>query len=186
MKRVSPGEAVSRKFPESVVFIVSSDDEGNANVMPAGWSMFTSGDPLLLAVSVGLPRYTHTLLRDSTDFTIAFPSAAQKEDIVHCGSRSGADGDKLADSTLELLPAEEIDTPILRDAAVCFECLHHDSFLTGDHRVFVGEVVAAHLSEDYPERVKNLGRTWGNGPERFKTLSELLAMSPEDRPDPDD
>lgn len=186
MKRVPPTDAVARKFPESVVFIVTANEDGNANVMPAGWSMFTSGDPLMIAVSVGLSRHTHTLLRNSTDFTIGFPSAAQKADIVHCGSRSGADGDKLSSSDLELLPADEIETPILLDAAACFECLRHDSLQTGDHRIFVGEIVAAHVSERYPERVKNLGRTWGDGPERFRTLTELLELSNEERPVNDD
>lgn len=182
MKRVSPGEAVARKFPESVVFVVAPDGDGTPNVMPAGWSMFTSNDPLMIAVSVGFPRYTHGLLECADDYVIAFPSARQREDIVFCGSRSGSDVDKVAESGLELADSAVISTPILEDAAACFECLPGEAFATGDHTVFAGEVVAAHVSETGDERVKNLGRTWGDGPERFKTLSELLALEDEDRP----
>lgn len=181
VKRVPFGEAVKRKFPESVVFIVAPDGDGNPNVMPAGWSMFTSNDPLMIAVSVGFPRYTHELLEKAEDYVVAFPSATQKADIVYCGSNSGAEVDKVRSREMALAEPAEISTPILEDAAACFECVPDTAFETGDHTVFAGEVVATHVSETHEERVKNLGRGWGDGPERFKTLSELLEM---DRPSP--
>ena len=102
MKRVSYSDAVGRKYPESVVFVVAPDEEGAPNVMPAGWSMFTSSDPLMIAVSVGLERHTQDLLESADDYVVAFPSAAHKEDIVFCGLHSGADVDKVAESGLEL------------------------------------------------------------------------------------
>ena len=176
MKQVSTSEAVSRKYPESVVLIVAPDpDGGNPNVMPAGWSMFTSIEPLMIAVSVGLERHTHELLEAADDWVVAFPSAAQKEDIVFCGSHTGAEVDKIEESGLELAEPAEISTPVLEDAAACLECVPDNTALTGDHTIFAGEVVAAQVSETYEESVKNLGRDWGDGPDRFWTLSEILA-----------
>lgn len=174
MKRVSYSDAIGRKFPESVVFVVAPDEDGNPNVMPAGWSMFTSNDPLMIAVSVGLPRHTHGLLEAADDYVVAFPSAAHREAIEFCGSHSGADVDKVAETGLELAEPTEISTPILEDAAACFECRPGGSFRTGDHTIFAGEIVATHVSEVYDERVKNMGRSWADGPGRFETLSELL------------
>lgn len=183
VKRVPLGEAVGRKFPESVVFVVAPDGDGDPNVMPAGWSMFTSNDPLMIAVSVGVSRYTHGLLEDADDYVVAFPSAAQRNDIDFCGSNSGADVDKIRECDLSLAEPSVVSTPLLRDAAACFECRSGPSFRTGDHTVFAGEIVAAHASDIYEERVKNLGRAWSDGPERFKTLSELLGA---ERPSPAD
>ena len=182
MKRVRYAEAVRRKFPESVVFVVTSDGT-DRNVMPAGWSMFTSNDPLMLAISVALNNHTHALLDRSEEFVIAFPSAAQKDDIVYCGTHSGANVDKFERSGLTPIPADEVTPPLLKDAVACFECEKADAFRTGDHRIFAGEVVAAHVSDDYPEKITNLGRSWGDGTGRFRTVSELLAASPEDAPD---
>lgn len=174
MKRVQFSEAVSRKFPESVVFVVAPDGNGNPNVMPAGWSMFTSHDPLMIAVSVGCERYTHELLEQSDEYVIAFPSVAQKEDIVFCGNNSGREVDKVESAGMPLAEPAELSTPLLEEATACFECRSRISFETGDHTVFAGKIVAAHVSEVHDERVKNLGREWGDGPERFKTVSELM------------
>lgn len=174
VKRVPQGEAVSRKFPESVVFIVAVDEAGTPNVMPAGWSMFTSGDPLMLAVSVGHPRHTHRLLEASEEFVVGFPSAAQKEDIEFCGSHTGAEVDKFAESGLERAPPAVVDVPLIEDAAACFECRKGPSMETGDHTIFAGKVVAGHVSERHPEKVSNLGRGFDEGVGRFRTVSELL------------
>lgn len=174
MKPVSRSEAVGRKYPESVVLIVTNDPEGQTNVMPAGWSMFTSGDPLMLAISVGLERHTHGNLESSDELVIAFPSRAQKEDIVFCGSHTGAETDKIAESDLEPIPADDVGPPLLRKATACFECRKGPSMRTGDHTIFANEVVATHASETYTERVKNVGRDYGDGPDRFWTLSEML------------
>ena len=175
MKPVSRSEAINRKFPESVVLIVTRDTDGSVNVMPAGWSMFTSGDPLMLAISVGLPRHTHAVLERTEELVIAFPSEAQTEDIVFCGSCTGAEVDKIAESGLEPIPATKVDVPLLKKATACFECRKGPAMKTGDHTIFANEVVATHASEQYPERVKNLGREYGDGPARFKTLSQMLA-----------
>lgn len=173
MKRLPISEAIGRKYPEPVVLVVTVDDDGRPNVMPAGWNTITSGDPLMLAVSIGLERHTHSLLSASETFVVTFPSIAQKEAILFCGSNSGADVNKIAESSLETVPADEVSAPLLADAAACFECRKHDSLQTGDHTLFVGEVVAAHGSETYDERVVQIGKQW-DGTDRFRSLSELL------------
>lgn len=185
MKQVDPSKAAGRRFPESVVLIVTIDESGDPNVMPAGWSMFTSGSPRMIAVSIGLERHTRSLLQASEEFTVSFPSPVQVEDLLYCGSHSGAEVDKFAETELEPLPAEKVSTPILAESVASFECRKHSSHITGDHEINVGEVVAAHVSEDYPERVKNLGRDWGDGPERFKTVSDLIRHSTSDHLDTD-
>ena len=173
VRRIDPSDAARRKYPEPVVFVSTVDPDGVPNVMPAGWSTFTSGDPMMLAVSIGLQRHTHANLAESDNFVVAFPSTAQKEAILYCGSRSGADVDKIATSDLEIAPADEVSAPLLLDATACFECRKAGSLRTGDHTLFAGEVVAAHGSDTYPERVVQIGKQW-DGTDRFRTRTELL------------
>jgi flavin reductase (DIM6/NTAB) family NADH-FMN oxidoreductase RutF len=125
--------------------------------MPAGWSMFTSFEPPMYAVSVGHERYTHELLQAAGEFTVAIPGPGMGPAIRWLGARSGRDGDKLAGLDLELQPADEIGAPLLAGALANLECQVATQLETGDHTIFVGEVMAAHLADQIPGRLLNFG-----------------------------
>lgn len=157
MREVDVGEASLRKYPEWIVLVVTTDAVGMVNVMPAGWSMFTSHDPPMVAVSVGHSRYTHGLLRAGGEFTVAFPGPGMGAAIRCCGTRSGCEGDKVGDSQLRLQPARWIRPPLLEGAVANLECRLVAELNTGDHTIFVGQVVAAHVDDDVPGRLLNFG-----------------------------
>jgi flavin reductase (DIM6/NTAB) family NADH-FMN oxidoreductase RutF len=157
MKRVSPDEALKRKYPEWIVLVVTIDQEGQVDVMPAGWCMVVSGQPLMLAVSIHPDRHTHKLLSEAGEFVVSFPSAGQGPAVWFCGSHSGRDVDKIDHTDLELLPAAEIRTPLIEAAVANFECRLAGQMDTGDHTIFVGEVVAAHIDEHASGRLVNFG-----------------------------
>jgi len=48
---------------------------------------------------------------------------------------------------VRLSPSKIIQSPILEDAYVCFECKLTDIRAYGDHDLFVGEVLAVHEEE---------------------------------------
>jgi flavin reductase (DIM6/NTAB) family NADH-FMN oxidoreductase RutF len=157
MKRVSPSEALRRKYPEWIVLVVTCDQGGEVNVMPAGWCMVTSGRPLMLAVSIHPRRHTHKLLCEAGEFVIAFPGAGQGAAVWYCGSHTGREVDKIADTDLEIEPASEIKTPLLRGCVANFECRLAGQMDSGDHTIFVGEVLAAHVEEGTQDRLMNFG-----------------------------
>lgn len=157
MKRVPASEALKRKYPEWIVLVVTVDQQGRVDVMPAGWCMVTSGRPLMLAVSIHPHRHTHRLLSEAGEFVISFPSVGQGAAVWYCGSHSGRDVDKIADTNLDTLPAAKIRTPLLKGAVANFECRLIKQMDTGDHTIFVGEVVAAHVEEKSPGRLVNFG-----------------------------
>ena len=166
MMEISWSEAIRRKYPEPVVLVVSCDREGKPDVMPAGWSMVTSGTPPMLAVSVGHGRYTHKLIEETDEFVLVFPSEGMGSLIDYTGSCSGRDVDKFADYGIETLRSKHVRPPLIRDAVACFECEVRGKLMTGDHTIFAGEVVASYISEKYKDRLYN----FGNG--RFRTILE--------------
>ncbi|MFC2061499.1 flavin reductase family protein [Elusimicrobiota bacterium] len=129
--------------PEHAVLLISGSSLNNANIMVAGWVMRTSHEPSLIAVSVGKTRYTHGLMEENNQFVLAYPVKGMEEIIEFCGSRSGRDVNKFEKLGIKTVPARKIDLPIIENARVNFECRIIDRIETGDHTVFVGEVLAA-------------------------------------------
>ena len=141
MKQVSVGEAGGRKYPEWIALVVTADAEGRPNAMAAGWCMWTSGSPPMMAVSVGLTRYTHELLEARGEFVLAFPGVGQGEATLAVGSQSGRDvPDKVATAGLAVEPATQVGVPLIKGATANFECRLACQLRTGDHTIFVGEV----------------------------------------------
>lgn len=147
MKEISISEALERIYPKSTALIISVDNKGNPNAMAANWHMRTSFSPPLYAVSIGKTRYTHDLVKGSREFVIGFPSERIKNQVMHCGTHSGRDGDKIKTAGLNTLEPKIVKTPLIDDCVVCLECRLRDEIETGDHTIFVGEVVAAHVAE---------------------------------------
>jgi len=144
MRPIPIGEAIAAQRPEWIVFIVTRRGDGFVDVMPAGWVMRASGSPAMFAVSVGHLRYTNELVRHAGEFVLAFPAAGQEEVVAICGSHSGRDLDKVERCGLRLLSGQAVKAPLLADAFLNFECRLVTSVETGDHTVFVGEVLAAY------------------------------------------
>ena len=140
--------AVSRKYPEQVVIATAKDPEGKHNPITLGWMMFTSGQPPMMAVSIGLTRHSYQTLRHAREFVVSFPSAEMAADTLYFGTVSGRDEDKLAVRRTKTQPASQIDSVLLSDAVANFECVLEHELVTGDHAIFVGRVVATHMHED--------------------------------------
>ncbi len=155
MKQVSFSEAMKKKYPEWVVFISTIDNRGQADVMPAGWAMIVSGDPPMFAVAINHKAYTHSNIQSQREFVIGFPGPGMEEAIEYCGSRSGRDVDKIKGIGLETLSASKVKSPLLGGCIVNLECVLESELVTGDHTVFAGRVVAAHVDESIPGRLMN-------------------------------
>lgn len=156
-KEVRVQEAWKRKYPEQVVCATCVDAEGRANIISLGWFMPTSFDPPMCVISVGHTRYSHSLIRESGEFVVAFPVDGQQDDVLYCGSHSGCDVDKFAKSGFTAAPAKLVRAPLLEGCLVNLECLVRGELDTGDHTVFAGEIVAAHVDDEAGPRIYSTG-----------------------------
>jgi len=156
MRQVAFADAIKRKYPEQIVLAVSVDDKDQPDVITLGWAMPTSGRPPMLAISVGHTRYSHELIEKGGEFVLAFPSIQLAEACMVCGSTSGRDTDKLKAANLRTEPARVVRPPLLQGCLANFECKVRGKLVSGDHTIFVGEVLAAHVDESVSERVYNI------------------------------
>jgi flavin reductase (DIM6/NTAB) family NADH-FMN oxidoreductase RutF len=149
--------AIVKKYPEQVIVAIAKDKNGKPNPMTMGWTMITSGSPPMMAISMGHTRYTNAAIKHSGCFTIAFPSAEQADHVLFFGRNSGRNVDKFAETGCRNTPAEVIDSVLLTDAVANFECQLEDQFITGDHTIFVGRIVASHINTQPKRRLYIIG-----------------------------
>lgn len=153
-KLVEINKALKRKYPEQIVIVTAKDGNGKHNPITLGWHMRTSIKPPMLAISVGLARYTYGCIRESKEFVVTHPSLQMMDAVKFYGSRTGRKCDKLAEMPCVTTAATKIDSLIYTDAVINFECTLQSELISGDHAIFVGEVVAAHVHEN--DDLKNL------------------------------
>ena len=155
MREVPVGEALALKYPEWVVWVIGRDGEGKPDIMPAGWCMVCNGTPVMMAVSVGFGRYTHTCIEETGEFILAWPGEGQEKLVDQCGSCSGRDTDKFQKFKLATTPAKQVDVPLLEGCVAALECLVVSQLELEDHSIFVGEVVAAHVADSPVGKLEN-------------------------------
>ena len=145
---VDYSKAINRKYPMPIVIAIAKDQTGKYNPITLGWWMNTSHNPPMIAISIGLRRYSLEVIRHAKEFVVSFPSNSMAKEAFYYGTNSGIDMDKLAKCKINTQPARKVDCVILSDAVANFECKLESEHLTGDHVIFVGRIIASHMNQD--------------------------------------
>ncbi|HVN74060.1 MAG TPA: flavin reductase family protein [Methanoregula sp.] len=153
MKTLSPDEAFARSAPMIYTVVTSIDEQGKPNALGVSWVTRTSFEPFLVLVSIDHARYSHAGIRKNREFVVNYPGPGQEKGAWLCGTTTGKTSDKTKTSGLAFIASEKVRPPTIDGAAVAFECRVISEFETGDHTVFVGEVVA---SRGNPEDERHL------------------------------
>ena len=156
-KQVEYSDAIKTKYPEQVVIAIAKDRSGKANPITLGWTMIVSGTPPMMAIAVAKTHYSIEAITHSRSFTIAFPSSEMADAALFFGSKSGRNVDKFAEFDCKTEPAKAIDSLLLSDAVANFECTLESQVPAGDHIIFVGEVVSAHINTEAKKRLYTIG-----------------------------
>lgn len=145
---LSENVAFARSAPMVYTVITSLDEAGKPNAMGASWVTRTSFDPFLVLVSIDHSRYSQAGIRKNREFVANYPSVGQEHGAWACGTASGRDVEEIAASGLAFVASNVVKAPTVDGTAVAFECRVIDEFETGDHTVFVGQVVAVRGNPD--------------------------------------
>ena len=119
------------------------------------WGPPHKGKPIV-TVYVSPARYTHEFLEQNEYFTVSFFPEAYRRDLSLLGSRSGRDGDKVAETALSPLPLEHgVDFAQAELTFVCRKLYSHQFekeqvpedvarwiyTRVPPHTMFIGEIV---------------------------------------------
>jgi len=105
-------------------FVIAVDRNGKANPMTIGWGQVgVVWSMPVMTVLIRESRYTFECVHASDAFAVSVPQPGQlKEALALCGTKSGRDIDKVAETGLTLASALEIATPIIGECGLHYEC----------------------------------------------------------------
>ena len=161
MKSIEIYDAVKKFRPEKVVFVIAYDNKNErASGMVAGYSTFCSSEPYMMAVALWKEGYTHNLISDTKEFVVAVPNKKLKKAIEIFGSLHGDVVDKFKKAKLQTEKADLVKAPLLSEATINYECELEKEVEAGDHIIFIGKIVAAHVNDD-KKVLLNMGKKEG-------------------------
>ncbi len=134
--------------PMHTVLVTCADKAGKANIITLAWAMPTSINPPLVAISIRPNRHSYKLIKEKQEFAVNIPTMEITKETLFCGRRSGKNHDKFKETKLTSLPAKTIKAPIIKECVAHLECKLQQTFVTGDHTVFVGEVIEAYADQE--------------------------------------
>ena len=139
----------SRQFVHPVTLISVSNGE-RENLATMAWVSPVSFEPPMLMVAVSPKRFTHELVLDAKEFAIMVLSNLQKELATLAGTSTGRKVNKWELEPFKRLRrnAQFIQAPILEKCRATYECKLVNHIETGDHTLFIGEIIHAEFDEE--------------------------------------
>ncbi|MEM3703388.1 MAG: flavin reductase family protein [Candidatus Bathyarchaeia archaeon] len=134
-------------LPMHTALISCVGKAGKPNIITLAWVMPTSKSPPLVAVSIAPNRYSHMLIEETGEFVVNIPTMNLVKETLFCGRVSGKYHDKFKETGLTPMPAKKVKPPIVKECVAHLECKLQSQLKTGDHTIFVGEVVEAYADE---------------------------------------
>jgi flavin reductase (DIM6/NTAB) family NADH-FMN oxidoreductase RutF len=141
---VGASSAYRLLHPMHTVLVSCVDKAGKPNIITLAWVMPTSIDPPLVAVSIAPRRHSYRLIEETKEFVVNIPTMDILKETLFCGRRSGKTHDKFKETGLTASRSRKVKPPTIKECVAHLECKLQSKFATGDHTIFVGEIVEAY------------------------------------------
>jgi flavin reductase (DIM6/NTAB) family NADH-FMN oxidoreductase RutF len=128
----------------------------------------------MVVISIAPKRCSHRLIEETGEFVLNVPTMKLAKKSLFCGRTSGNKVDKFKETKLTPIAAKKVKSPMIKECVAHLECKLVQKITTGDHTLFVGEVVAAYVNKGVftetfnAEKVKPLFHMGGDS---FVTIS---------------
>lgn len=173
--RYAVAKAALSQIPHAVALIGAA--HGAERSCATGTCMYVSLAPALVAIAEHPGSRTTRLVQQSREFSVSLLHSSQ-QDVAMAAGRSAEGPDKFASLKIRAIEAPAgLAAPAAAGSIAILWCRVVDERVTGDHLLFVGEVVA-HLVDEakadallrYRRRYTHVGHwTSGIAPEGYPT-----------------
>ena len=129
--------------------LISCGSVENPNVMTAAWTGVICTEPTLVYVSVRPSRYSNEIIKQTKEFVINVPSVKIARAVDWCGVKSGRNVNKFKATGLTPIACAKISAPQVKEAPISLECKVKEITNYGTHDMFLAEVVAVDVDDEY-------------------------------------
>lgn len=129
--------------------LISSGTIKKPNVMTAAWTGIIASDPVITYVSIRPSRYSHEIISQTKEFVINVPNLPLLKATDFCGVKSGRNTDKFKACSLTPEKCDFIKAPQIKEAPISLECKVLSVQTYGTHDMFLAEVLAVHVDDQY-------------------------------------
>lgn len=138
--------------PVPAVLISCCDGQGKDNVMTAAWAGTVCSDPVMVSVSIRKERYSHAMILETKEFVMNLTTERLTKFTDFVGVRSGRDIDKFnleGDLKVTKSASKMVKAPSIEESPVCLECKVKEVIELGTHDMFIAQVVATSVDDQY-------------------------------------
>ncbi len=165
-------EIINTFFYPNPVILVSAKQNTKESIITLSWAGTCCSNPPIVSIGVRPERYSYTLIKESEEFVINFPTEALLAQVKICGTKSGKDIDKWKECNLSREKSSKVSVPSIKECPVNMECEVEQIITLGTHDLFLARIVALHIddkwkTEGYPGMI-----TYSRG--KYGVVKEIL------------
>ncbi len=148
MARVSfkPGNML---YPLPVVMVSVADKQGNSNIITVAWAGTICTNPPMVSISVRPERHSYHMIEETGEFVINLTTKDLVYATDYCGVKSGRDVNKWEVLGLTPIAGQVVKVPLIEESPVNIECKVTQVEKLGSHHMFMAEVVAVQVNDQY-------------------------------------
>lgn len=137
-------------YPLPAVMVSCARENEKPNIITVAWTGTICSDPVMVSVSIRRERYSYDIIKESGEFVINLTTEELCRATDFCGVRSGRDHDKFTEMKLTPAPSFKLShAPVISESPVNIECKVREIIPLGSHDMFIADVVAVDVSEEY-------------------------------------
>lgn len=136
-------------YPLPAVMVSCQREGEKPNIITVAWTGTICSDPVMVSISVRPERYSYDIIKESGEFVINLTTDKLAFATDYCGVKSGRDIDKFKEMKLTPYPASQVKCPIIAESPLSLECKVRQIMPLGSHDMFIADVVAVDVSEEY-------------------------------------
>ena len=136
-------------YPVPAVMVSCARPGETPNIITVAWTGTICSDPAMLYISVKKSRYSHDIIKETSEFVVNLVGEEQVRAADWCGVRSGKDFDKFKETGLTAIGSSKIHTPSIEQCPVSIECRVSQILELGSHDMFLANVLAVTVDDRY-------------------------------------